>query len=329
MKVYQVTGASTIDVLNTDPETSDKIKIKVTYLLPTLSDVNLFSGSVKREYPCVPGSVAIGVISDDRAEYGLKRGTKVILNPYVTEPSDRLDFPATVKTRGINLEGFMKDFVYLDIDEFVPFPEDVEEEDAIFAERIAIAMSAINSFRVEKGDYIAIIGGGVVGNIIAQLALYFQLIPIVIDNNEFRLDKAKQNGIYYTVNATDEVPYERIFEITGGRMCEHTVIEDMASVTGAYLFKLARIGGDCTIICEPYAVKSLDADVSYISKKQLKVKGVSNGASEFNSAINIIAQKILNLDGFIEKKTEIEEAEDFFKELTENPELYFASIIAL
>lgn len=329
MKIYQVTGSSAVEIGNVEAEASEKIKIKVTHVMPTQSDINLFSGSVKREYPFVPGSMAIGVISDDRPEYGLKRGTKVILNPYVTEPADRLDFLPTVKTRGINLEGFMKDFVYLDIDEFVPFPENVEEDDAIFADKIAIAMSAINSFNVTKGDYVAIIGAGCVGNILAQLALYFQMIPIVIDNNEFWLDKAKQNGIYYTINATDEIPYKRIFEITGGRMCEHTIIEDTASVTGAYLFKLARIGGDCTIICEPYAVKSLDADVSYISKRQLKVKGVSNGSGEFNSAINIIAQKILNLDGFIEKKVEVEQSEEFFKELVENPGHYFSGLITL
>ncbi|MGN1043119.1 MAG: alcohol dehydrogenase catalytic domain-containing protein [Christensenellales bacterium] len=329
MKIYQVNGAESIEIVNAETEVSDKVKIKVTHVMPTLSDVNLFSGSVKREYPFVPGHIAIGVVSDDRDEYGLKRGTKVILNPYITDQMERLDFAATVKTRGIDTEGFMKDFVFLGLDEFVPFPEEVEEEDAIFVDKIAVAMSAINSFRVEKGDYIAIIGGNAVCNILAQLALYFQLIPIIIDDNEYRLEKAKQKGIFYTVNAREEVPYERVFEITGGRMCEHTVIEDTESVTGAYLFKLARVGGNCTIICEPYVVKGLDADVSYISKKQLKVKGVCNGAAEFSSAINIIAQNILSLDGFIEKKVSAEDAEEHFRELKENPEYYFSSWIEL
>jgi len=329
MKIYQVTGTSAIEVGNVEPESTDKVKIKVTHVMPTLSDVNLFAGNIKRTYPFVPGHIAIGVVSDDRPEYGLKRGTKVILNPYITEESERSDFPDSVKTLGVDYDGFMKDFIFLTTDEFVPFPEDVEESDAIFVDKIAIALSAINSFSVEKGDYIAIIGASPIGNIIAQLSLYFQLIPIVIDDDEFRLNRAKQMGIYYTVNASTEVPYDKVFEITGGRMCEHTIIEDTAYVTGAYLFSLARFGGNVTIICEPYAVKSLDADVSLISKKQLRVTGIYGGAKEFNSAINFVAQQILSLDGFIEKKVPVEECDKLFAELSENPDLYFSTLIEL
>ncbi len=323
MKIYQFSGDSKLAVENVEAENGEKIKIKVTHVMPTLSDLNLFIGGVKREYPCIAGHIAIGVISDDRPDYGLKRGTKVILNPYVEEQDDE------IKIRGIDCEGFFRDFVFLDMEDFVPFPEDVEEEDAIFVEKIAVALSAINSFSVEKGDYVAIIGAGVIGNILAQLALYFQLIPIVIDVDEHRLDTAKNNGIYYTVNASEDVPHDRVFEITGGRMCEHTVIEDTASVTGAYLFNLARKGGDCTIICEPYVTKRLDADVSMISKQKLNVKGVTDGYEEFNSAINFVAQGILNLEGFIEKKVPVEECEEFFQELAVNPEHYMAEWIEL
>lgn len=325
MKIYKFTGASTIETVNVEAEQTKKVKIKVTHVMPTLSDINIFTGSVKKN-PLIAGRMAIGVVSDDRAEYGLKRGTKVILDPYIVDKTEKCD---NVKTRGLDAEGFMRDFVYLDIDDFVPFPEDVEEEEAIFIEKIAVALEALNSFSAEKGDYIAIIGASVVGNILAQLALYFQLIPIVIDDDEYFLEKVEQMGVYYTVNATTDTPYERVFEITGGRMCQHTVIEYRPGVTGAYLFKLSANGGNVTIVCEPYAVKTLDADVTQISKKQLQVNGVVNGEGEFNSAINMVAQRILNLDGFIEKKVGIKDAEAHLKELAKNPNHFFASIIEM
>lgn len=329
MKIYQASGDGTVEVENIEPSEGSKVKIKVTHVMPTASDLNFFNGSVKREYPFVFGHMAIGVISDDRPEYGLKRGTKVILNPYIVEPSDRLDIPGKVRTRGVDVEGFMKDFVFLDIEEFVPFPDEVEEEEAIFTEKIALAMAAINSFRVEKGDYMVIIGGGTVCNIIAQLALYFQLIPILIDNNDTRLAKARDKGIYYTVNSSAEVPLDRVKEITGGRMSEHTVIEVSAYKSGAFLFALSRTGGDCTLICENNVVKSFDADVSVISRKMLKVKGVSTGAFEFSSAINILAQKILNLDGFIEKKVDVDDIEPHLRDLTENPGKFYSTWVEM
>lgn len=329
MKIYKATGNSVLSVENAEAEESKKVKIKVTHVMPTASDINIYTGSVRQSYPFVFGHMAIGAISDDRPEYGLKRGTKVILNPYTVEPCDRLDMPGKVKTRGVDTDGFLKDFVFMDIDEFVPFPDDVDEDEAIFTEKIAIAMAAINSFRVEKGDYIVIIGGGTVCNILAQLSLYFQLIPILIDNSPLRLERAAQKGIYYTVDASKEVPYDRVKEITGGRMSEHTILEASGSVTGAYLFSLSRDGGDCTIICENNAVKSFDADVSQISRRQLKVKGVSTGAFEFSSAVNILAQRILDLEDFIEKKIDIEDADETLRELAETQERYFATIITM
>lgn len=329
MKVYKATGTSTIIVDNVEPEETKKVKIKVTHVMPTTSDINYFTGSVKANYPLVFGHMAIGVISDDRPEYGLKRGTKVILNPYKVEPSDRLDLPGRVRTRGVDEDGFMQDFVYMDIESFVPFPDDVDEDEAVFTEKIAIAMAAINSFRVEKGDYVVIVGGGATCCILAQLALYFQFIPIMIDASESRLAKAEQKGVYYTINASKEVPYERVKEITGGRMSEHTIFEMSSSATGAYLFSLSREGGDCTLICENNTVRHFDADVSLISSRQLKVKGVSTGAFEFSSAINILAQKILNLDGFIEKRADIEEADDFLKEMADYPDEFYSGLIKL
>ncbi len=329
MKKYSANGSSFLIVDNVEPEETDKIKIKVTHVMPTESDINIYTGSKNIKYPFTFGHMAIGVISDDRPEYGLKRGTKVILNPYTIEPSYRLDMAGSVHTKGIDSEGFLQDFVFLNIGEFVPFPDEVGEEEAIFTEKIAIAMAAINSFGVEKGDYVVIVGGGVISNIIAQLSLYFQLIPIMIDTMPAHLEKANQKGIYYTIDATKEVPYDRIKEITGGRMSEHTIVEASGRMTGAYLFSLSRNGGDCTLICEHNAIKTFDADVSAISRNQLKVRGVSNGATEFNSAINILAQNILNLDGFIECKTPVEDAEVVLRDIAQNPDLYFSTLISL
>ena len=112
-------------------------------------------------------------------------------------------------------------------------------------------------------------------------------------------------------------------------MSEHTIIEVSAYKSGAFLFALSRTGGDCTLICENNVVKSFDADVSVISRKMLKVKGVSTGAFEFSSAINILAQKILNLDDFIEKKVDIDDIEPHLRDLTENPSKYYSTWVEL
>ena len=160
--------------------------------------------------------------------------------------------------------------------------------------------------------------------------MYFQLIPIVIDESPARLAKVEQKGVYYTVNAAQDVPYDKVKEITGGRMCEHVILEATSyRSAGAYLFSLAKVGGDVTIVCEHNAIKRFDADVSLISRRNLCVKGVSGGAFEYNSAINLLAQGVLDLDGFIEKEVEAEETDDLLRELKQSGDAYYSSVINL
>lgn len=318
MKVYKASGNNSITVeVMEQPQDTSLVKVKISQIMLTHQDLNFFKGSVKADYPHPLGSIAVGIVSDDRNEYGLKRGTKVIIDPYECDINDRLDIPGKVKTCGLERDGLFSDFVYLPLDKITPFPEEVHDNEAIFAVKIATAMETINSFRVSKGDYIVIIGGNSLCNIIAQLAMYFQLIPIVVDNNEIYLKKMEENGIYYTINSTKEVPYDKVMELTGGRMAEHTVYEASSGAPSSFLFSLAKEGGDCTVVSENKFQRKMEADLNFISRKQLRVKGVSSGAHEIDSAINILAQKILNFKDLIDNRYALEDANSAFKELDE------------
>ena len=329
MKTYKTNGAGKFEVETAESIESEKIKVRITHVLPGFTDVNIFCGDSSTVYPFVIGHSAIGVVSDDRPEYGLKRGTKVILNPYKGSKLDILNPDKLVKTMGIDEDGFMREFAFMDRDKIIPFPEDVDEKEAIFTYKIAIALKTLNSLSAEKGEYVVIVGGDTVCNIIGQLALYFQFIPIMIDNRGINLARAEHSGIYYTINETQESALEKISEITCGRMAENTVVSMNPGITSSIVFPMTKIGGKCVLMCQNKITKYFEADISVISKRQLRVKGINNGASEFDSAVNILAQKILNFDGFIDKIVEIKDAEVLLREMKRNPEEYFNAVIKL
>lgn len=314
MKLYKATGNGRFLIDEVTAGESELVKVKVTKVLPSRSDCDLFFGKVDRKYPIVPCHMAVGVISDNRPELGFKRGMKVILNPYTVSHPDRIDIKPEVSVAGYTTDGFLADFVLLPADNIIPFPEDVKEDEAIFTEYVSIALSAINCFRVEKGDYIAIIGASPLCNLIAQFALYFQAIPIVIGNDPVCLQHAEECGVYYTINSAMEVPYDRVMEITGGRMAEHTILQS-DSPDPQLIFSLARHGGDCTIVSVNPYLNRVETDINIINNKQLKVKGISNGASEFNSAVYIIAQKSVNLEPLLEETIAFDRPDEIFNEL--------------
>lgn len=171
--------------------------------------------------------------------------------------------------------------------------------------------------------------GGVVSLVAAQLAVYYQMVPIFIDSDDKNIALAKQCGVFYTINTRDEDPKVRTLEITGGRMAEHTLTEARKSVVPHFAFSLAANEADAVIIAPHGNYVKLEADLFPICQKNLRVFGVAEAAADFNSAVNVMAQGVLNFDNYIDKYAPFAEAESLFAELDENPLQYVAPVIVV
>ena len=77
----------------------------------------------------------------------------------------------------------------------------------MFIYDISIALSIIDKLHVEKGEHVAIIGGTLFANILAQVVAYYQAVPIIIDDNEENLKLAKKCGVYYVSNSQKAETY--------------------------------------------------------------------------------------------------------------------------
>lgn len=326
MKIFRAKGNNEFEILETEAFASDLVKLKISTIHPTLTDISIFQGKLNIKYPVVPCRVVTGIVSEDRPEYDLKRGEKVIVNPYILSSADA-DGYARVAVYGIDADGFLRDFVSLPAENIIPFPEDVKEEEALFTEFVAVALAAVNAFKPEKGDYVAVIGGSVLSNLICQLALYYQAIPIFICSDERHIAIAEKCGIFYTINETKEDTYQRVLNITGGRLADHTVLHAKAGVSPNFLHSLAARGGDCTVVSFSQLLPRLETDISLIAQKQLTVSGVSCGLDEINSAVNMLAQKQLKFSYFIDKRVSFADVPAIFAELSEDPIRYVCPII--
>lgn len=321
MKLYFATGEKSFKIVEEENVTTEDVKLKVGLIYPARADVALYEGKIGAAYPRVPCGMATAVVSEDRPEYGLKRGARVILNPYVNPSSQSENYVEPLKY-GYDKDGFLRDFISVPMDNVIPFPEDIKEEEAVFADMVAVALKVINTFEIKKGDYIALVGGTLLNNVIGQLALYYQAVPIYISKDEELISLAQKCGIYYTINEEEEDVAKRVLTVTGGRMADHTVIGAKHGVTASFMYNLTARGGDCIIAAlSDKFLPRLDCDVSVIAGKNLSIKGVSCGKSEFNSAVNTLAQKILKFDGFIEKTYPLSDAELVFKTLAEEYEV--------
>ncbi|MDR0751167.1 MAG: hypothetical protein LBF12_01045 [Christensenellaceae bacterium] len=326
MKIYKAKGNSDFEIYDSETFDPQLVKLKIDLIHPTDSDINVYKGRMNTKYPIVPCRMATAIVSEDRPEHDLKRGMKVILNPYDLSfvDKDGLNF---IPVYGSDRDGFLRDFVAMPNENIIAFPPNVKETDAVFTDTLAVAIATLKTFDINKGDYVAIIGGSILSNLIAQLVKYYQGVPIYISNNLRHLSIAEKCGIYYTVNETLEDVYQHVMDITGGRMAEHTVLHAQEDVSPHFLFSLACRSGDGIIVNVNSPSIMLSTNIGLISKKQLTIKGVSCGVNEITTAVNLLAQANLDLTHFIDKIVDLDHVKELFDEMLVQKQRYIAPII--
>jgi 2-desacetyl-2-hydroxyethyl bacteriochlorophyllide A dehydrogenase len=106
----------------------------------------------------------------------------------------------------------------------IKVPEGVDPKAAVLARMAQVSFTSLRASDAALGDYVAVIGQGLVGNIAAQLFVNSGCTVIAIDVMHTRLNLAKQCGVDHVINAMEEDVVEKIKEITGGCKCS-TVVE--------------------------------------------------------------------------------------------------------
>lgn len=105
----------------------------------------------------------------------------------------------------------------------VPVPEGLDASAATFARMGSVAITSLRASDAELGDFVAVIGLGVVGNLAAQLFALSGCEVIGIDLSPRRREQAEVCGIPHTLAPGPDLA-ARVAAITGGRMC-NTVVE--------------------------------------------------------------------------------------------------------
>ncbi|MCX6991953.1 MAG: zinc-binding alcohol dehydrogenase [Kiritimatiellaeota bacterium] len=100
---------------------------------------------------------------------------------------------------------------------FLKIPAGLDEKLAPFARMAAIAMTAMRVSEIELGDYVAVIGQGLVGIMAAQLARLQGATVIVADVSAKRLELSRACGIEHRFNPGQCNLKEKVMALTGGK----------------------------------------------------------------------------------------------------------------
>lgn len=283
-----------------------QVKVKVSHLMITDYDAMLYSGKIKTGYPTILGRAAVGIVTEVGENcYGMEKGLRVYFKPTRACGSclaclgGKKRDCTTLKTAGRDFNGFLRDFVVCDQSEVAPLPQSVDEFRALCIETIGIAENIYNKLNLSAGQRVAVIGAGFEGNVIAQVLLYHKIIPIVIDSDTAKLERARKCGIYFTYEGDDKLT-DCIINTTSGDMCDAVVYCASSNLPINTAINIAGYGKKVVLCGQTGFGSTLNAGKLF--DKNLTVFGISNAFTYTDTVINMLVNNAVNLD-FFERET--------------------------
>ena len=328
MKAWHIENLNRIKLVESVlPKREGEIKLKMSKVAISSTDFAYFAAGEENEHGksvAVPGHSAVAYVSSEDSAAGLKLGARVVVSPFVRYEEHGV---AKVKVLGVDTDGLLGDFASVPEENVYALPDGVPDDEAIFAEYIALGNNVLNSMEAGKGDFVVIVGASTLGLVLSQLALYYQMIPILVDLDAEKLALAASWGVYYLLNPTYDNLERRVEEITGGRMAEASVyVGDGVPFDCA--FRLVKDKGE--VVVAGYSVRAgHNADVADILAKQLRVIGVADGYGEMSSAINLLANRIVKTEGLIGARIGFDEVPEMVGQCAEYPYQYNKILITV
>ncbi len=301
MNVWKLTGAGKlIHGEAALPEHEEgKLRVRVTKVMVNGLDAAIYSGRSDVKYPIIPGRYAVGMVSEDGDGY-FPRGTRVLLHtfrPADTDGTQRRDFSAPeFEICGRTADGFLSDFVSVSPRDMTALPDSVSDRSALLLHHVALAKAISDSLDAAKGKHIAVVGANLTGILLCQLLIYQQAAPILVDASESNIAFARKCGIYYAMTA-DEHTMDEVASLTGGRLADGTAyISTAAGNSPELAFSLTARESNVVVYGSGHSLVSLDLTAAF--RKHTTIHCVSNGHDYLPTAVNLMANKAVDLSFF-------------------------------
>lgn len=328
MKAYRIHSPHMIklDEMNALPVGDNCVKLKNLMCGISSSDIAVFTGRLSAQYPIVPVRQNVGFVSEVGANVSrLSRGNRVVTAPHSSchgckSCNDARFYDCEKPVQfGLGEDGFLSDFSVVSVDDVYAIPDRIKDEEAVFIEHIALAINTLNRLNVEKGEHIVIVGATLVGIILAQVAMYYQAVPIVVDMREDMLAIAQRSGVYFTINAVSEDVCKKILSITGGHMADECAYLVTSKMPLQNVCDYTAMRGRAALVGR-LKEKELNCNLNGFFDKRIDLYTVADCGRYYSAAINMLANHTVSVDMLYDKIVPFSEVPAVFESLAAEPD---------
>jgi threonine dehydrogenase-like Zn-dependent dehydrogenase len=271
---------------------SGQAKVRMRFCGVCGTDIGIFAGKHPRATaPLVLGHEFVGVVEEVRDGAGrFAPGDRVVAYPLIscgTCLPCRTGHPhvcKTLKLIGIDRDGGMADYAWIDEDVLFKVPDTVTDEIAALVEPLAVVVRSMHQARFNLLDTTVVTGAGPIGVLTAIVLKHSGASRIVIsDVDQARLDLCARFG-FETVNVGKASLVDYINDSTDGEGVDIVFECSGVESAAAEMTRLARVGGTICMTGIHKAPRSVDLrDINF--KEQILVGSRVYTAREFEMSV--------------------------------------------
>lgn len=232
------------------------VKLKIKYCGICGSDISIYHGKHPRaKAPLVLGHEFLGEVVETGKKF--KKGDRVVAYPLLSCGhclpcrTGSAHVCNTLRLIGIDVEGAVSEYAYVDEDVLFKVPDGVSDKAAAVIEPLAVIVRAIHQSNFKALDCTAVIGAGPIGMITGMMLKHMGASKVFIsDIDEKRLEKAKEFGMI-TVNAKTESMDEAVKSATNGEGADILFECSGAEVSVMQMTDITRVGGTICMVSIP------------------------------------------------------------------------------
>lgn len=309
------------------PPGPGEVRLDVGYVGICGTDMHIYHGAMDNrvQMPQVIGHEMSGTIAEiGEGVEGFKIGEKVTVRPldYCGEcPACKAGHSHVchnLKFMGIDTPGAFQRSWTVKARTLHKIPEGMSLRTAALVEPLSVATHDVARARVAAGEHVVVLGGGPIGQLVAQVAKAEGAHVLVSEVNPVRCQFARDHGVE-AINPAENDLLAFVEEWTAGKGAD--VVFEVAGVKPAVdvMTEIAKVRGRICIVA--IHGQPIEVDLFKFFWRELEMVGARVYEHEdFERAIELLASGTINVDTFISHEVPIENLGEAFTAIDAQPD---------
>jgi L-iditol 2-dehydrogenase len=301
------------------------------------SDIHVYHGTHPYTgYPVIQGHESCGVIVEIKGHMeGLSIGDKVTFTPQVTCGKC---YPClhgmphiceNLQVMGFQTSGCAREFFVVDKEKVLKLPDSLSLDRGAMVEPVAVAVHALSRGGDINGKKVLVLGAGTIGNLVGQVAGASGAKAVMItDVSDYKLNKAGECGINFTINPDTQELSQAIFANYGPDKADLILECVGVQQTISQAVENARKGTGIVVV-GVFGEKP-KVDLGLVQDRELSLIGTLMYLKrDYQRAIELVAGGKLHLDELITHRFPFKDYLKAYKTIEESRGNYMKVMISL